>query len=215
MYSHIVHSLRRWVARVRLRRVKGYGILFVCQGNLCRSPYAAGALDHLSGFGERDVDIESAGFMTEIPTPPRTAIEAAAARGIDLSAHTAQLVTRALVKNSDLIVVMEARQRHRIERIFRTKVPPVIVLGDLDPQSGHGRDISDPIQKPREAFDATFARIDRCIAVLAEHVCGVDREVSRRITNSSDNAANLQQVRHDVRRIGALPLLLQKSQTQF
>ena len=212
-----LHPLRRFYTRARLRRAKANAVLFVCQGNLCRSPYAAALLSELSNFGERDLDVESAGFMTEIPTPPRIAIDAAASHGVNLSDHVAKLVTRALVVNSDLIVVMEARQRQRMQRIFRTGIAPVIVLGDLDPQLGNHRDIEDPIQKPREVFEATYSRIDRCVDVLAQLVSGTERDAVGRIVGKSTglNAANVQQVRHNVRRIAALPLLRRNPQTEL
>src|SRR5687767_13448593 len=72
--THLLHPLRRWWTGRVVRRREPTGVLFVCQGNLCRSPYAAGLLNNFMKFGDRDLDVTSAGFMTEIPTPPAMAI---------------------------------------------------------------------------------------------------------------------------------------------
>ena len=163
------NAIRRAVARFQLRRRKPSNILFICHGNLCRSPFAALVLRELTDDEDREFDVQSAGFQTEIPTPPRLAIEAASARGIDLSKHVAQSVSPALVRNRDLIVVMEPRQRVRLMRTFRAALPPILVLGDLDDRGGD-RTIADPINAEREVFDAVYDRITRCVRVLAREV---------------------------------------------
>ena len=172
----LLHPARRIHARMQLKRGRPTSILFVCHGNLCRSPYAAALLRRLTEEADHEFDVASAGFQTEIPTPPRLAIEAAAARGIDLSQHVSQSVSRNLVRERDLVVVMEPRQRVRLLRTFRPPIPPILVLADLDPNRGASRTISDPVTQPREHFDQVYARIDRCVTALADAI--VTREAA-------------------------------------
>jgi len=42
----------------------------------------------------------------------------------------------------------------------------VIVLGDLDPASGEGRTIRDPVEQGPEVFETSYARIERCVRAL-------------------------------------------------
>ena len=204
--SNVLHALRRAYVSRCVERDHPSSVLFVCQGNLCRSPYAAARLSDLARYGERDVDVASAGFTADLPRPPKVALEAAAARGIDLSGHRAQAISRALVKSGELIVVMEHAHRTRIRQTFVSLSARVIMLGDLDPLKARSTEIADPILKSREFFDATYDRIDRCVTALAKLICGLDEP-------EANGAANLQHMRRNVRRTDALPLLARNAQT--
>jgi protein-tyrosine phosphatase len=87
-------------------------VLFVCTGNICRSPTAEGVLRHMvAAEGLADVvEIESAGthgYHIGEPPDPRT-VRAAAARGFDLSRQRARNVCRADFHNFDVILAMDA-----------------------------------------------------------------------------------------------------------
>jgi protein-tyrosine-phosphatase len=71
-------------------------------------------------------------------------------------------LTVALVRSADLIVVMEPRQAKAIKSYFGPKSVRTIVAGDLDPLVGLTRNILDPWQRPAEAFEECFKRLDRC-----------------------------------------------------
>lgn len=88
-----------------------YAILFVCMGNICRSPTADGVfrqkvMDHNLGHA---VHVDSAGTHNYHPgSPPDARSQAAAARrGYDLSALRARQITDADYAAFDLILVMD------------------------------------------------------------------------------------------------------------
>ncbi|PRA44600.1 MULTISPECIES: low molecular weight protein-tyrosine-phosphatase [Pseudomonas] len=86
-------------------------VLFVCLGNICRSPTAEGVLRHklrAAGLAER-IEVASAGTGDwHVGNPPDKRSQAAALRrGYDLSAQRAQQVTRADFSSSDLILAMD------------------------------------------------------------------------------------------------------------
>ncbi len=160
-----LHSRRRRVARKHLADAGLPGaVLFVCHGNLCRSPYAAGAFRKLlaPSIG-RQVRVDSAGFITPGRPSPATAIAAAGARGVDLSTHRSKQLSVERVKESAVVVVMAGDQARAIARRFRMPAERILHLGDLDPQPISERAIEDPMEKPREVFDRVYARIDRCL----------------------------------------------------
>ena len=86
-------------------------ILFVCLGNICRSPTAEGALRRLCAAETPalDVEVDSAGtsdYHLGEPPDPRSR-RAAAARGIDLSPLRARRVERRDFARFDLILAMD------------------------------------------------------------------------------------------------------------
>jgi protein-tyrosine-phosphatase len=69
-------------------------VLFVCAGNLCRSPFAEGLARRLASERGLDVEFESAGEIAyDGNRCPPDALEAARAHGVDLSAHRARRLT--------------------------------------------------------------------------------------------------------------------------
>lgn len=88
-----------------------YAILFVCMGNICRSPTAHGVFQHkvsAASLGDR-VRVDSAGTHHYHPdSPPDTRSQAhAARRGYDLSALRARQIIDADFEAHDLILVMD------------------------------------------------------------------------------------------------------------
>ena len=78
-------------------------VLFVCTGNICRSPMAEVLFAHLVPQAE----VSSAGTMDWSGQPAHEhAIAAMAERGLDLSAHRSRRLSEYLVDESDLIVAM-------------------------------------------------------------------------------------------------------------
>lgn len=141
-------------------------VLFVCHGNICRSPYAAAAFRRALPISLRaHVHIDSAGFVGPGRRAPEEAQFVAESHGLDLSAHRSQLLPTDTAATFDLIVVMEPEQLRRIRAIYPTDLQ-IIVLGDLDPQPIDTRTIRDPFGQAADIFEASYSRIDRCIDKL-------------------------------------------------
>lgn len=170
-WERALHPWRRRDALSRLRRHRmPRGILFVCHGNICRSPYAAGAFRaRLGPEATYMIRVDSAGFIGPIRPAPRFAVEEAASRGVNLRDHRSRTLTPGAVKSADIVVVMEPDQVTALTRMFPTTAS-IVVLGDLDPLPDGGRVITDPVDRSRGVFAASYDRIDRCVAALAEAV---------------------------------------------
>ena len=166
--DRLLHPLRRRRAVEVVRSSGARTILFVCLGNICRSPYAAAAFEQQQADANRRVQTASAGFIGPGRPSPEDAIQAAAARGTELAAHRSRMVTPSLVEDSDLVVAMEPRHLVLLEQSGGLRGRPVLLLGDLDTEAIRTRSIPDPIHRERGVFEHVFARIDRCLRVLAE-----------------------------------------------
>jgi protein-tyrosine-phosphatase/predicted ATP-grasp superfamily ATP-dependent carboligase len=113
-------------------------IVFVCYGNICRSPLAAGlAQQRLSG-----VDIESAGFhRQEDRSCPEKILRIGSSFGVDLSGHRSRRVTPEVLANADLVIAMDNENLACLRREFpeigeRTTLlglfgnPPAVAIAD-------------------------------------------------------------------------------------
>lgn len=160
----------RQLARSRgLRRV-----LFVCHGNICRSPYAAASfLRRLPPVFRANVQASSAGFIGPGRPSPGEALAVSRRRGIDLSAHMSRLIDAQALRDYDLVVVMDGRQAQDVKAT--NPDIGVVVLGDLDPQPITRRAIPDPFGRPEQVFDESYARIDRCLDTLIDAAYSFDK----------------------------------------
>lgn len=169
--ERLAHPLRRRAAVRRLSRCPPpQVVLVVCHGNICRSPYAAALLRRRLPpiVGDR-VRVASAGFIGLGRPCPNVAVEVAAARGLDLSGHRSQLLAAPEVYAADLIIVMNTTQRWAIRALFGRR-NHVLVLGDLDPDPIETREIRDPVDQPKEVFELSYSRIERCVRELVRAV---------------------------------------------
>jgi len=82
-------------------------VLFICTGNLCRSPSAEWFLaQRLAEFGPAGVTVESAGTSgTTLGVPPELAQEGAAF-GMDLSAHVPRRMDASIITRADMVIGM-------------------------------------------------------------------------------------------------------------
>lgn len=98
-----------------------YKILFVCTGNQYRSPIAAEAFRSQLAQDGRDTEwlVTSAGTWTTPGQPPLPdAIEIARSHGLLIDKHRTQSLTADMLKEADIVVVMEEGHRDSIRAEF-------------------------------------------------------------------------------------------------
>lgn len=151
-------------------------MLFLCHGNLYRSPYAAAAFKRALAAIDlsASITVASAGFISPGRPAPEGALSAARRRGVDLSAHRSTLVTAHAVRSADLVAVMSEDQARGIRSRHGHKVT-VLILGDLDPSPILSRTIADPWGRDVRVLDEVYSRIDRCVVQLAKLIARVPR----------------------------------------
>lgn len=144
-------------------------IVFVCYGNILRSPLAEELLrSRLEKTGIRDIQISSAGVnaSTGKPADERGRISALD-YGVSLESHRARLLTAEIVAAADVIVVMDRRNETAVIEGFPTAASKLVLLGSFLPPSASGSVfIADP-------YSGTIADVRRCYRTIATAVEGL------------------------------------------
>jgi protein-tyrosine phosphatase len=148
-------------------------VLFVCTGNICRSSTAEGVFRHMvDAAGLRHIETESAGthgYHVGDPPDPRT-IEAAAARGFDLSAQRARRVTAEDFHRFDLILAMDRGHLASLEAMRpKDACAEVKLFLDYDP-AAKSKDVPDPYYGSREGFETVLDLVEQTSRGLFERV---------------------------------------------
>jgi protein-tyrosine-phosphatase len=147
-------------------------ILFVCTGNLCRSPMAAGLLRRRLADKGLDTRYQamSAGVWAVDGNPAsQNAVMVMAERGIDISDHIAHTINADDVAGADLILVMSREHQQVISSTWPQYKWKVYRLSEM---AGKRQDIVDPytgpLQEYRTCADTIADYIDRGLQKIIE-----------------------------------------------
>ncbi|TGP98833.1 MULTISPECIES: low molecular weight protein-tyrosine-phosphatase [unclassified Mesorhizobium] len=145
-------------------------ILFVCLGNICRSPLAEGVLRAVlaeRGYGG-DMVLDSAatsGWEVGSAPDPRS-IAVATSHGIDLSGQRARRITPADFHRFDLILGMDRSNVADLKALAPAAVRDRVHLF-LEFAHGQARDVPDPYYEDQEAFASVYRMIREASEALA------------------------------------------------
>lgn len=140
-------------------------ILFVCTGNTCRSPMAAGIMNRIALERGLDVRIESAGIFAQEGAPASTeAILAVKKYDVDLLGHHAQPINTELIEKSDLILTMTPAHK----MVFAQTAPEKTCT--LCEYAGTEGDIADPFGGDVEEYEACAEQIYHALLKAADRI---------------------------------------------
>ncbi len=149
-------------------------VLFVCMGNICRSPMAQGVLEkRLDEEQLQDriqVDSAATHHYHSGDAPDRRGVAAARRRGIDISAQRARRVRDSDFEEFDLILAMDSDN----ERTLRGICPPffsdrVKLVLEFAPNLRE-REVPDPYYVGGEGFEKVLDMLDLCMEELIDEL---------------------------------------------
>ncbi len=138
-------------------------ILFVCLGNICRSPLAQGIAEKLISERNLDIRVDSAGtgdwHIGEAPCG--NSIKVASVNGIDISQQKGRQIVPTDLQIYDLIVALDQSNYDNLQKMGADNL---IKLGHF---GYNNEDVPDPFFFPGfEGFDKVFSMIETCVTNL-------------------------------------------------
>lgn len=144
-------------------------VLFVCTGNICRSPTAHALLLHKAAVLGLEVRVDSAAVSgEEVGNPPdRRALDELQRRGVSMPSHRARLVTTDDFANFDRIVGMTAEHVRVLRQQAPTPAAAVRVERLMHFAGGHETvDVPDPWYGNEQDFVHAFDMIEAAVSGL-------------------------------------------------
>jgi len=149
-------------------------LLFVCKGNICRSPFAerlAARMASKNGYGR--LTFISAGLETSQPlTPPGNAILSATSFGVHLDDHKSRQITDKMINLADMILVMEPWHLKTLKKSYPHVLNKIFLLSLFEKEntttnkSYYRYNIPDPYGQHLDQFQICYSRIENCISGL-------------------------------------------------
>ncbi len=156
-------------------------VLFVCMGNICRSPLAQGVFeDVLRREGlENEIFVDSAGTGNwHAGSPPdERAMKSARLRGLDISAQRARQISRDDCENFDYILTMDEENYHMVSSLCRGSavVRPFLDFATDSPE----REVPDPYYGGADGFERVLDLVEEASEGLLDDIR--ERHLSRRL----------------------------------
>ena len=143
-------------------------ILFVCLGNICRSPAAEGVFHHFAQRSRADVQVDSAGTSSfHIGEPADKRMRAAASkRGYELTSRS-RMVTRRDLSEFDLVVAMDRNNFRELSILAGGPNRKLKLLSEYLEESWP-RDVPDPYYGGDDGFEKVLDMLEAaCPKILA------------------------------------------------
>jgi len=149
-------------------------VLFVCYGNICRSPMAEGFLNKLLlEKNDKPVDVEvlSAGLNAVGGPPTPETMETMREEGIDITSFRSRQLTEELIEKADLILTMEKRYKDDVLSRHPQAKHKVFTLKEFAGET-ENLDIEDPYGKGMEAYKTCAKEIKQSLAKAFKKIIG-------------------------------------------
>ncbi|MFC1614051.1 low molecular weight protein arginine phosphatase [Gemmatimonadota bacterium] len=158
-----------------MAKQKKHKILIVCTGNTCRSPMAKVILEKLLEDNDLkdQVLVSSAGIISLGGAPAsKMAVEVCRDNGLDLSTHQSKRLTDSIIRDADLIIVMEQMHKELILKTNSADINKIKLLSEFVQDGSMVLDIEDPYGGNRDQYEHAYIDIELCLKGLVSELSG-------------------------------------------
>jgi len=138
-------------------------ILFVCLGNICRSPLAEGIAKKIAAKEGLELLIDSCGTGSWHvgESPCEDSIRVAKTHGLNISHQRARQITKKDIETFELIIALDEKNLHDLKVMGGTNIQKLGVYGY------NNEDVPDPYFFPGyEGFEKVYTMIESCVTNL-------------------------------------------------
>jgi len=161
--------------------------LFVCFGNIMRSPMAELLLrKSVADANLPDIRVSSAGLhaVPDNPAHPR-AVTASAELGLPLAEHRAQLLTPEMVTHADAIFAMDFQNKAELLALYPESASKILMLSVYADGPERGREIADPYFGDIDTTRRCYSVLQTCVRNLTAALVAADKNQASRESNAA------------------------------
>lgn len=151
-------------------------LVFVCLGNICRSPMAERVARRM--VEDRDLDVEVTSFALSAEESGNAMDRRAAAvltrAGYDPASHTSRQITAAVIEAADLVVAAEPYQVEELQQIS-PQATNIRLLNDFNSALPAGTALHDPWYGDAAGFEETLADVEAAMPGILDEAVALAR----------------------------------------
>ncbi|MBN2801892.1 MAG: low molecular weight phosphotyrosine protein phosphatase [Deltaproteobacteria bacterium] len=158
-----------------IKENKKFKVIFVCLGNICRSPVAHGVFEDIvnkAGFSN-DFEIDSAGTAAyhQGEMADRRMRETARGHNIEIT-HLARKIKKEDLDYFDMVLAMDSQNLFDLQSLAQNKeqLEKIILFRTYDPLANGQEDVPDPYYGGSEGFENVYYIVSRTGKILLDKI---------------------------------------------
>lgn len=144
-------------------------VLFVCLGNICRSPLGEAIFNHKVQGLEMEADSAGTAAYHIGKNPDHRSIDVARANGVPIS-HKARKFVAEDFDRFDYILAMDRDNYRDMKSLATGSAENLYLLRDFDPEANGDLDVPDPYYGGYDGFENVFQMVSRSVDRLIAHI---------------------------------------------
>jgi len=155
-------------------------VAFICQGNICRSPYAELKAKELFSSFKNRIMFSSAGMLPRSRrSSPDSAQASATARNVSMQQHLSQHASIDLINNTDLIFIFDKKNYLSFQARYPWRMDDVFFITDVVDIKPKLKTIDDPDGFDINTFREVYCDIDDCLNKLVQAMNIIDTRINK------------------------------------
>lgn len=144
-------------------------VLFVCLGNICRSPLGEAVFNYKASALDMDADSAGTAAYHVGENPDHRSIEVARKHGVPIS-HKARKFVAEDFDRFDYVIAMDEQNYDDMKALANGSTEHLYLLREFDPDSNGNLNVPDPYYGGIDGFEKVFQMVSRSVDGLIDHI---------------------------------------------